>query len=496
MVGFLASSFRIANVAKFVRRFATDQGIHRHIADRNGNLIYSDGFAYEKKLAPYPFFSARQKISDPLEQTFSIADTLLDGRTRHISYAPLKPEGWSVFIDRDAATILRMESGFFIQSAISSILLFMTLALLLNQFRNRILAQQLEASTLAEKELNQSEFRFRQLIEESPFPVMIHAEDGEVIMISRTWTELCGYSHADIPTIAIWTEKAFDAQKESVIEVIETLYDLVHRKSEGEYVINTKDGTSRVWDFSSVSLGQLSDGRRIAMSMASDITDRKQVEEEKRNAAVRLMEIEEEIKKQISSDLHDEIGRDLTALGINLEIIRDGLNDSANEKVLARIDDTASLIRSISRTARNVMGNLRPPGLDDFGLITAINHYANQYMLRTDIKVALNIPDEVPRLTDTIELVIFRVLQESFTNCAKHAKAEQVTVDLMYDDGTINLIISDDGAGFIPYSGEGASAISGIGLKSMKERCELVGGTFHLDSQPGKGTVVTVRIEE
>jgi PAS domain S-box-containing protein len=132
-----------------------------------------------------------------------------------------------------------------------------------------------------EESFKLSEQRFRKAIEEAPFPIMIHAEDGEVLALSRTWTELSGYTLADIPTIAIWTEKAYGIHKEPVIEEINTLYNLEHRKSEGEYTVNCHDGTRRIWDFSSVSISFLSDGRRTAMSMAADVTERKRAEEEK-----------------------------------------------------------------------------------------------------------------------------------------------------------------------------------------------------------------------
>ena len=138
----------------------------------------------------------------------------------------------------------------------------------------------LQASFQAEVERLASEYRFRHAVEEVPFPMMIHAEDGEVITLSRAWTDLSGYRHADIPTIDEWTEKAYGMHRQLVIEEINTLYDLEHRKTEGEYTITCRDGSTRIWDFSSVSLGRLPDGRRIAMSMASDVTERKQAEEQ------------------------------------------------------------------------------------------------------------------------------------------------------------------------------------------------------------------------
>jgi diguanylate cyclase (GGDEF)-like protein/PAS domain S-box-containing protein len=129
------------------------------------------------------------------------------------------------------------------------------------------------------RELQQSEARFRFAIEEAPFPVMIHAEDGEVIVLSRAWMEISGYDLTDIPTMQAWLERAYGSARQPVAEEVATFFALKQRKSEGEYRIACKDGTQRVWDFSSVPLGRLPDGRLIAMSMVSDVTERILAEE-------------------------------------------------------------------------------------------------------------------------------------------------------------------------------------------------------------------------
>jgi diguanylate cyclase (GGDEF)-like protein/PAS domain S-box-containing protein len=126
----------------------------------------------------------------------------------------------------------------------------------------------------AEQALRESQERFRRAIEEAPFPIMIHAEDGEVLALSRTWTEITGYARTDIPTIADWTAQAYGARQQAVRTNIDQLYDLTRRKAEGEYQVTCQDGSQRDWEFSSVGLGRLTDGRRIAISMAADVTER------------------------------------------------------------------------------------------------------------------------------------------------------------------------------------------------------------------------------
>jgi PAS domain S-box-containing protein len=135
------------------------------------------------------------------------------------------------------------------------------------------------ATQQTEARLRQSEERFRRAILDAPLPVILHAEDGEVILINSVWTELSGYRSEDIPTLEDWTEKAYGAQKKLVQADIDKLYSLSARVREGEYAIRTRSGERRIWDFSSAPLGQLPDGRRLVISTALDVTDRKRNEE-------------------------------------------------------------------------------------------------------------------------------------------------------------------------------------------------------------------------
>ncbi|MGB7444438.1 MAG: PAS domain S-box protein [Coleofasciculaceae cyanobacterium] len=129
-----------------------------------------------------------------------------------------------------------------------------------------------------EAALRESEERFRRAFIEAPFPVIIHAEnnlEGEIIQINKAWSELTGYTAEELPSIAEWTEKAYGNRCQPVKEEIDSLYKLNHRVHEGEYEIKIKSGETRIWDFSSAPLSKLPDGRRLVISMAMDVTERK-----------------------------------------------------------------------------------------------------------------------------------------------------------------------------------------------------------------------------
>jgi|GEM_PF-922941 len=225
-----------------------------------------------------------------------------------------------------------------------------------------------------------------------------------------------------------------------------------------------------------------------------DITERKQVEDDLRGYARRLIEIEEDLRKTLAMELHDEIGRDLTVLGINLSIICDNLPSEARMRLEARVEDSGRLIEAISRATRSIMSDLHPPVLDDYGLSAAISWHAALFSARTGINVCVLADDPFPRFMAEKEMALFRITQEALINIAKHAEAENVTISLRKDHGMILLTIVDDGKGCVPKPAVPKKGASGRGMMIMRERAELFGGTFHMESSPDEGTRVCIEI--
>ena len=249
-----------------------------------------------------------------------------------------------------------------------------------------------------------------------------------------------------------------------------------------DYVIKSADAFAHMPETVSHSL------KEWALLLA-----RMQAEMTLRSYSRRLIEMEEDLRKKLAAELHDEIARDLTVLGMNISIISSTLANDAPGNLPARIEDSARLIEGISRATRNIMAGLRPPLLDDYGLVSALSWHSEIFSARTGIEVSVRDDGLCPRLQPEVELALFRITQEALMNTAKHADAKSVVIILGCNLGTVRLIVVDDGKGFTPPS-TSRPQVSGWGMTIMRERAELVGGHFAFDSLPGQGTSVTIEI--
>ena len=232
-----------------------------------------------------------------------------------------------------------------------------------------------------------------------------------------------------------------------------------------------------------------------------DITERSRAEqslqeyaERLRALAERLDEVAENERLRLSRELHDQVGQNLTALGINLNIVRTQMPGDVVPAVRSRLDDSLMLVQQTTEQIRDVMAHLRPAVLDDYGLLSALRWYADQFARRTNLAVAVKSEMPVPRLDGRIESALFRIAQEALTNISKHAQASQVTVTVEIDDQTLRLVVADDGNGFDPEHLAEPGRGRGWGLLTMSERAEAVGGHCLIESYPGLGTRVVVDV--
>jgi signal transduction histidine kinase len=203
--------------------------------------------------------------------------------------------------------------------------------------------------------------------------------------------------------------------------------------------------------------------------------------------AQKIVSIQEDERRRVSRELHDEAGQSLTALKISLDLTRAILPPELTE-ARESLTDAMALTSETMERIRLLAHDLRPPILDHASLKTTLQALCQEFSGRTQLTVHYN-GDDLPRLPNAVTVALYRILQEALTNIARHANAHNVDVSLKREDNTILLHVRDDGSGFDTHS-----IRSGIGLDGMRERLELLGGALEINSQPTHGTFLVARI--
>jgi PAS domain S-box-containing protein len=235
-----------------------------------------------------------------------------------------------------------------------------------------------------------------------------------------------------------------------------------------------------------------SDQLTIGM-VVTDMTKARRNEEALRNLTHRLMQAQEEEQKRISRELHDVIAQTLT--GINIRLATLNRQAALNTKGLDRnIVRTRRLVEKSVSIVQQFARELRPTVLDDLGLIPALHSFAKLFSKRTRIHIHLKIFAGVEQLDIAKRTVLFRVAQEALNNVARHAQASRVEVSIQKIADGVCMKIQDNGKSFKMERVLNAGGRKRLGLLGMRERVEMVGGTFCVESAPGHGTTIQVKI--
>ncbi|MFZ4680871.1 MAG: sensor histidine kinase [Terrimicrobiaceae bacterium] len=235
---------------------------------------------------------------------------------------------------------------------------------------------------------------------------------------------------------------------------------------------------------------------RTSETTSSQLLEKsRNMQEELRHFSRRLLSAQEEERKKISRELHDVIAQTLTGINLRLATLR--TQTTANARDLhKKIATTQKLVAKSVEIVHRFARDLRPTVLDDLGLIPALQAYMNGFMERTGIRVSFTAFAGVEKMDSARRTVLYRVAQESLTNVARHAKASQAKVTIQDHHGTVQMKIQDNGQGFEVEGAGFAKSRNRLGLLGMRERVEMIGGTFCVESAPGQPTSIIVDIPE
>jgi PAS domain S-box-containing protein len=351
----------------------------------------------------------------------------------------------------------------------------------------------------AEQALMESEQKYRTLFEDSRDAIYISTRDGKILGTNKFSSDLFGYPSQEMIGMNIRKIYAHPQDRLRFKKEIERKGSV----KDYEVQFQKKDGT--LIDCLLTSTVRKNDNGRIEgyQGIIRDISERKRYVEELiqsrerlRKLSTYLQTVREDERTRIAREIHDELGQSLTGLKMDLSSLERSLRSKiAKNKdsalFLLKVKTMFKLIDSTIQSVRRISTELRPGVLDDLGLIAAIEWQAQEFQHRTGISCKINLIPKTISMDQERATAVFRILQETLTNVARHAKATRVTINMKKLDRHVILKIHDNGKGITMKK---VLEVKSFGLLGVKERAHLFGGNVEFKGIKGKGTTVTVSI--
>ena len=206
-----------------------------------------------------------------------------------------------------------------------------------------------------------------------------------------------------------------------------------------------------------------------------------------RDALQRVVSAQEQERRRLARELHDETGQALTSILLGLRTVEEAHGEDELRDAIAEVRD---LVRATLQDVRQLAVELRPKALDDFGLVAALERLSTSFEEQTGISMDFQSSLPPGRLPSEVETALYRIVQESLTNIVKHARASRVSIVVGRKEGAVSVVVEDDGVGFDPVR----AREEGLGLIGMRERVALLGGRLTIESRPGAGTTFVAEV--
>ncbi len=342
----------------------------------------------------------------------------------------------------------------------------------------------------AQEEVKKSEERYRQLFENANDAIWIHDLDGNFVTVNRAAEEMTGYSAQELLGMNV---KSF---------LSEESLDLAHRirskllnnemvEQPYEQRIRRRDGSEAFLQLATSLV--LDKGEAVAFQhIARDITEQKRMNENLHLYLQQANRAQEEERKRISHELHDDTVQELVVLSRQLDALATGgkgISDEARQRLEELWQRTDNILQGVRRLSQD----LRPAALDRLGLLPAVEWLAASVKEYSGIDTTVNFVGKEHRLPEEVAIALFRVTQEALRNVWRHSGATRAEITVEFEDKKARVSIKDNGKGFEVPDKMGDLAQHGkLGLAGMHERAQFIGGTLMAHSEPGKGTTITV----
>jgi PAS domain S-box-containing protein len=359
-------------------------------------------------------------------------------------------------------------------------------------------ARDISKRVLAERMLRESEARFHSLFENSRDPVYIERRDGTFVDFNQAMIDLFGYSREELMDKNIRDLYANPDERPKFQRFIERW------GSVRDYGTRFRRKNRRVRECRvTASLRRAEDGTILGYEgIIRDVTKQRRYQWVLQNYAERLrvlsqklLDVQENERKLIARDLHDSIGGSLSAIKFTLGRKLGQMNEGGFSGEIL-LENIISMVQRTIDENRRIMTELRPSLLDDLGVVETIDWFCGEFEgVYPHIRVEKHVEIEESEIPEHLKIVVFRILQEALNNVARHSKADLVHVYFGKTAGPIEIAIQDNGQGLDARTVINKGEDRGMGLSSMRERAELLGGTFSIKSKPGEGTTVRAKWE-
>lgn len=341
---------------------------------------------------------------------------------------------------------------------------------------------QIDEREKAEAGRKETEVRYRNVFNAVTDGLVVLNREGIIIEANRAAAEMHGFDPLQTvgrPVSALIAPEKLDWVAEfdrQLSEQGEVRLDSVHIHRDGGR-IDVEVRGSRLIKY----------GKEQRLAIISDVSDRKRALERQAVLSRKAIEAQEEERGRLSKEMHDELGQILTALRLDLGLIRKQHESSEGAEFLS---NAMMMAEKATDELRRLCKGLRPPLLDDLGLEPALQLLADEFQAQSDIKLQLTLPEENRSMSREASLCAYRIAQESLTNVRRHSLASSVVLSLSYTHSGIELFVQDDGKGF---NATDLGAIQGCGIQGITERANLAGGHADILSTPGEGTTIIFR---
>ncbi len=354
--------------------------------------------------------------------------------------------------------------------------------------------------------LRESEQTYRALFDNAGDALFLVNLDGYILQVNQKTAELLGFNQQELGSLSIKDIIVPDELLEMQNNMERLLkgdrlptYIRHYIKKTGE-VLPTENNTVVVLDaqgkpkfFQNISR-DITERIKAEQALRQLVEQIKRSNEQMHDLALRLQEVQELERQELASVLHDRVGQNLTGLNLNLKILQNQLPANSGAEIHKRLDDSMKIVEETTHRIRDVMADLNPPVLDEHGLMAAVKWYCGDFASRTGIAIQVSGDKSVIHLSPQVEKILYRLVQESLNNVAKHAKANRVSINLLTSDNDYQISVKDDGEGFNPLESKKPSKEPHWGLLSMQQRATSIGADLVINSAPGSGTEVIVRI--